>query len=46
VAPRNAVAGPATAPPLYLAANKITPVALALALSAIPGAVVRDLPPA
>jgi hypothetical protein len=32
-------------PRLYLAANKITPVALALAVSAIPGAIVRDLPP-
>jgi hypothetical protein len=32
-------------PPLYLAANKITPVALALAVSAIPGATIRDLAP-
>jgi hypothetical protein len=31
-------------PPLYLAANKITPVALALAISAVPGARVRDVP--
>jgi hypothetical protein len=31
-------------PPLYLAANKITPVALALAVSAVPGATLRDLP--
>jgi len=29
-------------PRLYLAANKITPVALALAVSAIPGVVIRD----
>jgi hypothetical protein len=33
------------APSLYLAANKITPVALALAVSAIPGATVRDVMP-
>jgi hypothetical protein len=32
-------------PPLYLAANKITPVALALAVSAIPGARISDAPP-
>jgi len=32
-------------PPLYLAANKITPVALALAVSAVPGAAIRALPP-
>jgi hypothetical protein len=29
----------------YLAANKITPVALALAISAIPGVTIRDIPP-
>lgn len=33
-------------PPLYLAANKITPVALALAVSALPTAIVSEAPAA
>ena len=32
-------------PPLYLAANKITPVALALAVSALPGVTIKDEAP-